>query len=37
LAKIQGRRRYRLTLRGRRLLAAALHCRNCAFPQTLAA
>lgn len=32
LAKIPGRRRYRLTLRGRRLLAAALHYRQRDFP-----
>jgi hypothetical protein len=37
LAKIQGRRRYRLTLRGRRLLSAALHYRQCGFPNALAA
>jgi hypothetical protein len=37
LAKIPGRRRYRLTLRGRRLLAAAIHYRTCEFPQALAA
>jgi hypothetical protein len=37
LAKIPGRRRYRLTLLGRRLLAAALHYRHRGFPQALAA
>jgi len=37
VAKIQGRRRYRVTLRGRRLLAAALHYRHRAFPEALAA
>ena len=37
LAKVQGRRRYRVTLRGRRLLAAALHYRKRAFPHALAA
>lgn len=37
LAKIQGRRRYRVTLRGRRLLAAALYYRQHAFPRALAA
>lgn len=37
LAKIQGRRRYRVTLRGRRLLSAALHYRHCDFPKALAA
>jgi hypothetical protein len=37
LAKIQGRRRYRVTLRGRRLLAAALHYRKRSFPEALAA
>jgi hypothetical protein len=37
LAKIQGRRRYRVTLRGRRLLSAALHYRRRAFPQAMAA
>lgn len=37
IAKIQGRRRYRLTLLGRRLLAAAIHYRQRAFPDTLAA
>jgi len=37
LAKIPGRRRYRVTLLGRRLLAAALHYRHRQFPQALAA
>jgi hypothetical protein len=37
LAKIQGRRRYRVTLRGRRLLAAALYYRQRAYPHALAA
>jgi hypothetical protein len=37
LAKIPGRRRYRVTLRGRRLLAAALHYRTRDFPHALAA
>jgi hypothetical protein len=37
VAKIQGRRRYRLTLLGRRLLAAAIHYRQRAFPDSLAA
>ena len=37
LAKIQGRRRYRVTLRGRRLLSAALHYRQRDFPKALAA
>jgi hypothetical protein len=37
LAKIPGRRRYRVTLRGRRLLAAALHYRRRDFPSALAA
>lgn len=37
LAKIQGRRRYRLTLHGRRLLSAAVHYRQKAFPEALAA
>lgn len=37
LAKIPGRRRYRVTLRGRRLLAAALHYRRRDFPDALAA
>jgi hypothetical protein len=37
VAKIQGRRRYRPTLLGRRLLAAAIHYRQRAFPDTLAA
>jgi hypothetical protein len=37
VAKIQGRRRYRVTLRGRRLLAAALHYRHRHFPEALAA
>ncbi len=37
LAKIQGRRRYRVTLRGRRLLSAALHYRHRDFPKALAA
>lgn len=37
LAKIPGRRRYRVTLLGRRLLAAALHYRQRAFPDALAA
>jgi hypothetical protein len=37
LAKIPGRRRYRITLRGRRLLAAALHYRKRTFPEALAA
>jgi hypothetical protein len=37
LAKIPGRRRYRVTLLGRRLLAAALTYRERAFPQAFAA
>jgi hypothetical protein len=37
LAKIPGRRRYRVTPRGRRLLAAALHYRRRDFPAALAA
>jgi len=37
LAKIPGRRRYRLTLLGRRLLAAAVDYRRRAFPQAFAA
>jgi hypothetical protein len=37
LAKIPGRRRYRVTLLGRRLLAAALYYRKRAFPAALAA
>ena len=37
LAKIPGRRRYHVTLRGRRLLAAALHYRERDFPQALVA
>jgi hypothetical protein len=37
LAKIPGRRRYRVTLRGRRLLSAALNYRQRAFPVALAA
>ena len=37
LAKISGRRRYRVTLRCRRLLAAALHYRRRDFPSALAA
>jgi hypothetical protein len=37
LGKIPGRRRYRVTLRGRRLLAAALHYRRHQFPAALAA
>lgn len=37
LAKIPGRRRYRVTLLGRRLLAAALHYRERDFPRALAA
>ena len=37
LAKIPGRRRYRVTLLGRRLLAAALTYREHAFPQAFAA
>jgi len=37
LAKIPGRRRYRVTLLGRRLLAAALHYRQRDFPDAFAA
>ena len=37
LAKIPGRRRYRVTLLGRRLLNAALHYRHRDFPEALAA
>jgi hypothetical protein len=37
LAKIPSRRRYRLTLLGRRLLAAAIHYRQRDFPHALAA
>jgi hypothetical protein len=37
LAKIPGRRRYRVTLLGRRLLAAALHYRQRDFPDACAA
>lgn len=37
LAKVQGRRRYRVTLLGHRLLPAAIHYRRRAFPDTLAA
>lgn len=37
LAKIPGRRRYRVTLLGRRLLAAALHYRQRGFPEACAA
>jgi hypothetical protein len=37
LAKIPGRRRYRVTLRGRRLLSAAINYRQRAFPVALAA
>ena len=37
LAKIPGRRRYYVTLRGRRLLAAAIHYRTREFPNALAA
>ena len=37
LAKIPGRRRYYVTLRGRRLLAAAIHYRTREFPIALAA
>ena len=35
--KIPGRRRYYVTLRGRRLLAAAIHYRTREFPNALAA
>jgi hypothetical protein len=37
LAKIPGRRRYRVTPPGRRLLAAAIHYRKAEFPNALAA
>lgn len=37
LAKVPGRRRYRVTLMGRRLLAAAIHYRQREFPHALAA
>ena len=37
LAKVPGRRRYRVTLLGRRLLAAAIHYRKPEFPDALAA
>ena len=37
LAKIPGRRRYGVTLLGRRLLAAAIHYRERDFPDALAA
>jgi hypothetical protein len=37
LAKIPGRRRYGVTLHGRRLLAAAVHYRHLEFPDALAA
>jgi hypothetical protein len=37
LTKIPGRRRYRVSLLGRRLLAAAVHYRQRAFPDALAA
>lgn len=37
LAKIPGRRRYRVTLLGRRLLGAAIHYRQRGFPEACAA
>jgi hypothetical protein len=37
LAKIPGRRRHRVTLLGRRLLAAPLHYRQRDFPDAVAA